>query len=169
MTPQQRYFFDLTGYLHLEGVLQGEELKAAQDATQRYIDTPPDQVPAGLEINRFGVPHPLDLIEWDTTNCATFLVRRARPDGCRAREASAEGRTVARLPHQQARRSPNHGRTATGGRRIGSRGSPGRAQCWSAVRSSSLPRPCEAPYSRGNPTPWRAANRPCGIFGGHEA
>ena len=51
MTPEQRYFFDLTGYLHLQGVLQGAELKAAQDAAQRYIDTPPEEVPAGLEIN----------------------------------------------------------------------------------------------------------------------
>ena len=32
MTPEQRYFFDLTGYLHLQGVVQGAELKAAQDA-----------------------------------------------------------------------------------------------------------------------------------------
>ena len=51
MTPDQRYFFDLTGYLHLEGVLQGEELQKAQEAAQRYIDTPPDQVPDGFEIN----------------------------------------------------------------------------------------------------------------------
>ena len=51
MTPEQRYFFDLTGYLHLKGVLQEAELKAAQDAAQRYIDTPPEEVPAGLEIN----------------------------------------------------------------------------------------------------------------------
>ena len=51
MTPDQRYFFDLTGYLHLEGVLQGEELQKTQEAAQRYIDTPPDQVPDGFEIN----------------------------------------------------------------------------------------------------------------------
>ena len=51
MTPEQRYFFDLTGYLHLEGVLQGAQLAAAQEAAQRYIDTPPEEVPAGLEIN----------------------------------------------------------------------------------------------------------------------
>ena len=51
MTPEQRYFFDLTGYLHLKGVLQGAELKAAQDAAQRYIDTPLEEVPVGLEIN----------------------------------------------------------------------------------------------------------------------
>ena len=51
MTPEQRYFFDLTGYLHLEGVLQDEALRAAQDAAQRYIDLPPEKVPPGLEIN----------------------------------------------------------------------------------------------------------------------
>ena len=51
MTPEQRYFFDLTGYLHLEGVLQDEALRAAQDAAQRYIDIPPEKVPPGLEIN----------------------------------------------------------------------------------------------------------------------
>ena len=39
MTPEQRYFFDLTGYLHLEGVLEGKQLAAAQEAAQRYIDT----------------------------------------------------------------------------------------------------------------------------------
>ena len=51
MTDDEKYLFDLNGYLHLEGVLQGEALKAAQDAAQRYIDTPPDQVPDGFEIN----------------------------------------------------------------------------------------------------------------------
>ena len=51
MTPEQRYFFDLTGYLHLQGVLEGAQLVAAQEAAQRYIDTPPEDVPAGLEIN----------------------------------------------------------------------------------------------------------------------
>ena len=51
MTPEQRYFFDLTGYLHLEGVLQGEPLRAAQEAAQRYIDTPPEQLPEGLSID----------------------------------------------------------------------------------------------------------------------
>ena len=51
MTPEQRYFFDLKGYIHLQGVLQGEALRAAQDAAQRYIDTPPEKVPEGFEIN----------------------------------------------------------------------------------------------------------------------
>lgn len=41
MTPEQRYFFDLTGYLHLEQVLQGDELARVQEAAKRYLDTPP--------------------------------------------------------------------------------------------------------------------------------
>ena len=51
MTPEQRYFFDLTGYLHLRGVLSESELRPAQDAAQRYIDTPPDQLPEGFRID----------------------------------------------------------------------------------------------------------------------
>ena len=51
MTPEQRYFFDLTGYLHLRGVLSESELRPAQDAGQRYIDTPPDQLPEGFRID----------------------------------------------------------------------------------------------------------------------
>ena len=51
MTPEQRYFFDLTGYLHLEGVLQAAQLAAAQEAAQRYIDTPPEQLPEGFHID----------------------------------------------------------------------------------------------------------------------
>ena len=51
MTPEQRYFFDLTGYLHLDGVLQGAQLAAAQEAAQRYIDTPPEQLPEGFHID----------------------------------------------------------------------------------------------------------------------
>ena len=49
MTSEQRYFFDTSGYLHLEGVLQGLELRAAQEAVQRYIDTPPGELPPGFE------------------------------------------------------------------------------------------------------------------------
>ena len=41
MTPDQRYFFDTTGYLHLEGVLRGAELNAAQNAVRRYVDPVP--------------------------------------------------------------------------------------------------------------------------------
>ena len=45
MSPEQRYFFDLTGYLHLRNVLSEEELKPAQQAADRYISMPPEQWP----------------------------------------------------------------------------------------------------------------------------
>ena len=48
MTPEQRYFFDVAGYLHLENVLSSKQLAACQKATQRYIDTPVDQLPEGF-------------------------------------------------------------------------------------------------------------------------
>ena len=37
MTPEQRYLFDVTGYLHIKGAVKGEALKAAQSAVDRYI------------------------------------------------------------------------------------------------------------------------------------
>lgn len=48
MTPEQRYFMDLTGYLHLPGVLQGQDLSQAQEAAERYIRLPPDKWPPGF-------------------------------------------------------------------------------------------------------------------------
>ena len=48
MTPEQRYFFDLTGYLHLPGVLQGEQLRKIQEAGDRYITMDPKNWPAGF-------------------------------------------------------------------------------------------------------------------------
>ena len=45
MREQQRYLFDLTGYLHLEKAIRGEELAEAQAAAERYIQTPPDELP----------------------------------------------------------------------------------------------------------------------------
>ena len=45
MTPEQRYLFDLTGYLHLENVLSEVELSKCQEATDRYINTPADELP----------------------------------------------------------------------------------------------------------------------------
>ncbi|MEM7127514.1 MAG: phytanoyl-CoA dioxygenase family protein [Chloroflexota bacterium] len=49
MTPEQRYWFDLTGYLHLKQVLERDELRAAQAAVDRYVTTPPDDLPSGFE------------------------------------------------------------------------------------------------------------------------
>ena len=48
MTPEQRYFFDVAGYLHVENVLSEEELKDAQAAADRYITMPPADWPAGF-------------------------------------------------------------------------------------------------------------------------
>ena len=54
MSPEQRYFFDLTGYLHLRNVLSEEELKPAQQAADRYISMPPEQWPPefGTDLDR---------------------------------------------------------------------------------------------------------------------
>ena len=54
MTPDQRYYFDLTGYLHLRGVLSPEELAPAQAAADRYINMPPEEWPPefGADLER---------------------------------------------------------------------------------------------------------------------
>jgi len=54
MTPEQRYFFDLTGYLHLRNVLTEAELKPAQEAADRYINMPPEEWPPefGADLER---------------------------------------------------------------------------------------------------------------------
>jgi len=51
MTPEQRYLFDVFGYLHIENALSPAELQACQTATQRYIDTPPDKLPPGFGVD----------------------------------------------------------------------------------------------------------------------
>jgi hypothetical protein len=48
MTPEQRYFFDVAGYLHVENVLSDEELTSAQEAADRYISMPPAEWPPGF-------------------------------------------------------------------------------------------------------------------------
>ena len=48
MTPDQRYFFDLHGYLHLRKALSQEELHAAREAAERYVATPEDDLPEGF-------------------------------------------------------------------------------------------------------------------------
>ena len=50
MTPEQRYFFDVFGYLHLEGAIEQEDLTAAQEAAESYVRTPPEQMPPGFGI-----------------------------------------------------------------------------------------------------------------------
>ncbi|MEE2657167.1 MAG: phytanoyl-CoA dioxygenase family protein [Candidatus Latescibacterota bacterium] len=51
MTPEQRYWFDLTGYIHIRGAMTADELAAAQAAAQRYIDTPDSELPPGFGID----------------------------------------------------------------------------------------------------------------------
>ena len=51
MTDEQRYLYDLQGYLHLKNALSAEELKAAQQAAERYIKTPPEDLPEGFSID----------------------------------------------------------------------------------------------------------------------
>lgn len=57
MTPDQRYLFDASGFLHLPGILQGDELQKAQAAVQRYVDCPPDDLPPGFNPQNDGYPH----------------------------------------------------------------------------------------------------------------
>ena len=48
MTPEQRYQFNTIGYIHLRDVLNPEELRRAQEAADRYINTPPEDLPVGF-------------------------------------------------------------------------------------------------------------------------
>ena len=59
MTEEQRYLFDLCGFLHLENVLTPEELDAASDAANRYIDSAPEDLPPhfGRSENLKGFAH----------------------------------------------------------------------------------------------------------------
>ena len=51
MTPEQRYHFDVFGFLHIENALSPEELRQCHAATQRYIDTPTDRLPPGFGVD----------------------------------------------------------------------------------------------------------------------
>ena len=59
MTEEQRYLFDLCGFLHLKNVLTPEELDAASDAANRYIDSAPEDRPPhfGRSENLKGFAH----------------------------------------------------------------------------------------------------------------
>jgi len=48
MTEEQRYLFDLNGYLHIPKALSEGELEAAREAAERYINTAPDDLPEGF-------------------------------------------------------------------------------------------------------------------------
>jgi hypothetical protein len=57
MTPEQRYFFDTSGFLHLKNVLTGEALQKAQEAADRYVKTPPEDLPPGFKKGNGGASH----------------------------------------------------------------------------------------------------------------
>ena len=54
MTPEQRYLFDINGYLHLPGVLSDDELDAARAAVDRYVATPDEELPPGFSRSENG-------------------------------------------------------------------------------------------------------------------
>ena len=51
MTPEQRYLFDVSGYLHLKNVLTTEEVASARDAAERYMNSSPGDLESGFTIN----------------------------------------------------------------------------------------------------------------------
>ena len=53
MTEEQRYLFDLYGFLHLKNALTPEELDAASEAVRRYIGSAPEDY--GFESARYEV------------------------------------------------------------------------------------------------------------------
>ena len=48
MIPEQRYLFDVTGYLHLKNVLSAEELKAAARRGKRIHQYPYRRTPTRI-------------------------------------------------------------------------------------------------------------------------
>ena len=57
MTPEQRYLFDVTGYLHIENAVSGEALKAAQAAADAYINASPGDLPPGFDSSGKHLPN----------------------------------------------------------------------------------------------------------------
>lgn len=59
MTEEQRYLFDLSGYLHLKNVLSQDELYLASEAVNRYIGSSPEDLPPhfGQSENLKGFAH----------------------------------------------------------------------------------------------------------------
>ena len=48
MTPSQRYFFDVAGYLHIKNALTEKELSDGRLACERYMKLEDNQFPDGL-------------------------------------------------------------------------------------------------------------------------
>jgi len=83
MTPEQRYLFDVMGYLHLKNVIKGEELRAAQEAADSYINANPQELPTGFDSsgkhlpNGFAFAKPLEAL---TLHPASWLIIKELTD-----------------------------------------------------------------------------------------
>ena len=55
MTPEQRYLFDLQGFLHLESALSDAELSAAQNALSCLESIPDEELPPELNASTMAV------------------------------------------------------------------------------------------------------------------
>jgi ectoine hydroxylase-related dioxygenase (phytanoyl-CoA dioxygenase family) len=51
MTAEQRYLFDLHGYLHLKNALSDEEVASARAAAERYTKAPLEELPKGFSLD----------------------------------------------------------------------------------------------------------------------
>ena len=47
-TDEQRYLFDTHGFVQIPDVLEGAELAECQAAARAYMNTPAEEMPAGL-------------------------------------------------------------------------------------------------------------------------
>ena len=50
MTEEQRYLLDLWGFLHIRGAFSGKCLAKATAAAKRYVESKPEDLPPGFEI-----------------------------------------------------------------------------------------------------------------------
>ena len=107
MTPDQRYLFDASGFLHLPGILQGGELQKARAAVQRYVDCPPDDLPPGFnpqndgKLVRITVPQlstevrrKLVIRIKELAEETRVSIRNVRRDGNKAAEQAEKDKTL---------------------------------------------------------------------------
>ena len=64
MTPEQRYLFDINGFLLLRNVLSEAELTAGREAIDRYVTPPEEALPKGFSHSEDGTL-PANGFAWD--------------------------------------------------------------------------------------------------------
>ena len=85
MTEEQRYQFDLWGYLHIPGALSEKEVEAARAAAQRYVDSKPEDLPPGFGIEEKRHLHGFAFdkaLERLTMHPASWPIRTTPTRGC---------------------------------------------------------------------------------------